>query len=370
MKNKSAKKEWSSPYNEFNSMKILYFKEQLKAIVDGKFLPPILIDIDPSNVCNFDCIWCNAQGIRKQDRNILPTEHLLKLADFYKEWGVKSACVAGGGEPMINPGFAPFIRRLGKNGVKSGIISNGSLMNEDNAKAIVENSSWCGISMDAGSKEVFNKIKNVKDKNMFNTVVSNIERLVSIKHKLKSNLEVTYKYLVHPYNVKDIYKAVKLAKSLGVNTFHLRPVCWDNLYGQDNKQPISFSKQLDILENEINKASELEDENFKFFSVRHKFGEKLERQIKFKKCLATPLVATFGADGNVHLCFDLRGKKEWILCKHYPNPREILKVWGSPFHKKLIDSINPDKCPRCTFNSYNQAIEEAIIEDKMFLDFV
>lgn len=364
------KKEWISPYNEFNSLKILYFKEHLKAIVEGKFLPPITADTDPTNLCNFNCIWCNARGIRSANPKGLPTEHLLKLADFYKEWGIKSTCVSGGGEPMINPGFAPFLRRLHKNGIKSGIISNGSLLDEENAKTLAECSSWCGISVDAGTKKVFMRIKGLKDEKMFDRVIKNIENLVKTKEKLNSNVEVTYKYLLHPWNAKDIYRAAKIAKSIGVNTFHLRPVCWDNLYDQKHDESIDFSGTAEIIENEIEKARELEDEHFRFYAVRHKFGDKFERKINFKKCLATPLVATFGADGNVHLCFDVRGKKEWILCRHYPDPHEILKVWGSERHKKIIDSVDVNKCPRCTFGPYNEAIEKAIIEDKMFLDFM
>jgi sulfatase maturation enzyme AslB (radical SAM superfamily) len=370
MSTKFGKKEWTSPFNEFNSMKILYFKEHLKAITEGKFLPPVLIDTDPTNSCNFNCLWCNAKGFRKENAATLPKEHLIKLADFYKDWGVKSTCVAGGGEPMLNPGFAAFLQRLGKNGVKSGIISNGSLLNEENARAIAENSSWCGISVDAGSKDVFMKVKNVKDEQMFDRVINNIRNLVNIKNQSGSKLEITYKYLLHPYNAQDIFRAAKLAKDLGMNTFHLRPVCWDNLYNQDHTEPINFSDYLETIEGQIEKARELEDESFRFYSVRHKFGEKFERKINFKKCLATPLVSTFGADGNVHLCFDVRGKKEWILCKHYPDPYEVLKVWGGPRHKKIIDSIELEKCPRCTFAPYNEAIEQAIIDDKMFLDFV
>ena len=166
-------KEWTSPYNEFNSLKILYFKDYLKAIVRGEFLPPITVDVDPTNLCNFNCVWCNSKGFRKESPGVLPTEHLLKLADFYKEWGVKSACVSGGGEPMINKGFAAFLYRLDKNGIKSGIISNGSLMNEENDRAIAKCSSLCGISVDAGSKEVFQKIKKV---DMFEKVIKNIEK--------------------------------------------------------------------------------------------------------------------------------------------------------------------------------------------------
>jgi len=361
------KKEWSSPYNEFNSLKIICYKEQLEAIIRGEFMPPITVDSDPTNKCNFNCIWCNSKGFRQKSPSCLPVEHLLKLADFYKEWGVKSTCVSGGGEPMANQGFAAFLYRLKNNNVKSGIISNGSLMDENNAKAIAECSSWCGISVDAGSREVFQKIKKV---DMFDGVIKNIERLVKIKNDLKSKTEITYKFLLHPWNIQDIFKAAKLAKSLGMNTFHLRPVCWDNLYNQEHDEPINYSDYVDKIEEEIEKAVQLEDNNFRFFSVRHKFGEKFERKINFKKCRATPLLATFGADGNVHLCFDVRGKEEWILCRHYPDPREILKVWGSERHKKLIDSINVNKCPRCTFGPYNEAIEKAIIEDKMFLDFI
>jgi len=370
MRQKNKQKEWSSPYNEFNSIKILHFKEHLQSIVSGNFLPPITVDVDPANLCNFNCIWCNAKGFRSKHSSVMPRGHLLKLADFYKEWGVKSACVAGGGEPMLNPDFAPFLKRLYENGIKSGVISNGSLLNKENAEAVAKYSSWCGISMDAGSSEVFMKIKEIEDEEMFDKVINNIKGLVAVKKRLNSKVEITYKYLLHPYNVKDIYRAAKLAKSLAMNTFHLRPVCWDNLYGQKHDKPINFSDYVGTIESEIEKASALEDEHFRFYSVRHKFGENFERKINFKKCLATPLLATFGADGNVHLCFDVRGKEEWILCKHYPDPRKILKIWGSPRHKKIINSINVNKCPRCTFGPYNEIIEKAIIKDDMFLDFI
>lgn len=362
--------EWSSPYNEFNSMKILYFKDHLQAIVDGKFLPPITVDSDPTNLCNFNCIWCNSKGFRDKKASTIPADHLLKLADFYKEWGVKSTCVSGGGEPMMNQGFAAFLYRLHENGIKSGIISNGTLLNEDNAVAIAKCASWCGFSIDAGSNETFMKVKGIKDKKIFDKVINNIKRLIEIKRQLNSKLEITYKFLLHPLNTGDIFKAAKIAKDSGFNTFHLRPGCWDNLYDQKHEKPINFSDYIEIIESEIEKSRELEDDNFRFYSVRHKFGEKFKRKINFKKCLATPLLATFGADGNVHLCFDVRGKKEWILCSHYPDPKEVLKVWGSEKHKKIIDSIDVKNCPRCTFGPYNEAIEKVIIEDKMFRDFI
>lgn len=359
-------KEWSSPYNEFNSLKILLHKDNLEKIVQGEFPPPINADTDLTNLCNFDCFWCNAKSYRAKSPKTLPVEHLIRLADFYKDWGIKATCVAGGGEPMINPGFPQFIHRLYKNGVKSGVITNGSLMNEENAEAIAQCSSWCGISVDAAVPDTFFKIKH-REAKTFKQVIRNIQRLVKIKQKTNSEVEITYKYLLHPLNVSEIYGAARLAKTIGCNTFHLRPVCVDNLYGQKHDK-IDFKPYLQEIEKQIEQAKQLEDKNFHFYAVKHKFGQELERKVCFKKCWATPLLATFGADGNVHLCFDIRGK--WILGRHYPDPYEVLKFWGSDKHKKMIASIKPEQCPRCTFGPYNEAIEQVIIKNKMFKDFI
>jgi hypothetical protein len=81
------------------------------------------------------------------------------------------------------------------------------------------------------------------------------------------------------------------------------------------------------------------------------------------------MLPTFGADGNVHICFDMRGRKDLILCKHEPDPSEILKVWNTEYHKNMVRSIDINKCPRCTFNNYNEIVENVIIKDSMCMQF-
>jgi len=358
-------KEWTCSYNPFNSMKVLLWREHLEAIAKNKFLPPVTVDTDPTNVCNYNCVWCNSQDFREKKPASMPTEHLLKLADFYKEWGVYSTCVAGGGEPLLHPGFSQFVKRLAKNKVESGIITNGSMMNEEHIETIADYSRWCGFSMDAGTSATYIKLKGIKDEKIFFLVLKNIEKLAKAKRKYKSNLRIAYKFLMHPDNCLEIYKAADIARSLGVNDFHLRPVGWDNLYSTQNRDKLNFAPVLKDAKAQISAAQELETKDFHVYGVTHKFGEKWERKINFKKCLATPLLATFGADGMCHLCFDMRGREDLLLCSHYPEPREILKVWGSDFHRKMIDKINPKECPRCTFGAYNEAIEQVIINDEM-----
>lgn len=362
-------REWTNPYNAFNSMKVLLWKEHLQAIVNKRFLPPITVDSDLTNRCNYSCMWCNAFDYIKGEKYTLPEDHLIRLADFYKEWGVLSTCIAGGGEPLLNPGFNNFLRRLSKNNIEAGVITNGSLMTDEHIDVIARTCRWCGFSMDAGTPQTYVKVKGIRDKAFFDKVIGNIEKLARQVRKTKTNCDIAFKFLLHPLNALEILKAARLAKSIGARDFHLRPVGWDNLAATKGREPISFKNLMGDINRQIEAALKIQDERFYFYGVRHKFSPTLKRKVRFDRCRATPLLATFGADGKCHLCFDMRGRHDLILCSHYPDPRRVLKVWGSKFHRGMIEKIDPKRCPRCTFGPYNEIIEQVMMKDGMCRNF-
>lgn len=358
-------REWSNPWNSFNSMKVLMWREWLEGCARLDFLPPVTVDTDPSNRCNFDCIWCNAfdyMGGKKYD---IPEDHLLRLADFYEEWGIHSTCVAGGGEPLINPGTKKFLIALKERKIEVGVITNGSLMNDSYIDVLARTCRWVGISMDAATPKTYIKVKGIKSLSMFDTVVENIRKLCIRVKELKTTCDVCYKYLLHPVNAGEIYQAAKLAKSIGVKDFHMRPAGWDNLTKTATKGTLDFKPLIESVDIQVDKALVLEDGFFNFYGIRHKFNPDMTKKVNFSRCWAAPLIVTFGADGNCHLCFDLRGRKDLILCNHYPEPREILRHWNTDRHKKMLRDIDIDKCPRCTFGVYNEIVENVFIKDGM-----
>lgn len=355
-------KEWASPYNPFNSMKALVWREWFENFAKDNYLPPVSIDIDPSNKCNFKCIHCNAYDMICKSGNDLPVEHLINISNFSKEWGIKSACISGGGEPFMNKGTTELILQNEKNGIENGIITNGSLLNDYIIDVIANNTRWCGISVDAATSETFKKIKNIPNKKTFSKVISNIEKLS--KQCEDTKCDVAYKYLLEPLNALEIYEAAKLAKSIGVNDFHLRPVGWDNITKTKNSS-ISFKDLLDPINEQIQKAMELESNTFHVYGIRHKFNDDFSRKVGFKRCRAIPLIITMCADGNVYLCFDRRGDKTQILCSHYPDVYNVLKYWNSKQHRQMMKAVKVEDCPRCTFHAYNEMVEQVFIKDKM-----
>lgn len=361
-------KEWNDVLNPFNSMKVLMWREHLEGCAKDDYLPPVTVDIDPSNRCNYDCIWCNAYDMmcHNKDNTDMSEDHMIKIADMLKEWrtetglGPKSACVAGGGEPLINTGTMGFLERMYINGLECGVITNGSLVNKESAKILTKTCRWVGFSMDAATPETYNKVKGIKG-NLFKKVIENVKLVSNLTRD--NNCDLAYKFLLHPENANEIYEAAKLAKSLGCKDFHLRPVGWINI--TKAKGELNWDNYISRINAQIEKALELENESFHFYGVRHKFSNNFVPKKNFSRCWAIPILATFGADGWVHTCFDMRGREDLKLCRHDPDPYELIKFWNSKEHKEKIKTIDINSCPRCTFSMYNEIVEKVFIKDSM-----
>lgn len=362
-------KEWSSPWNPFNSAKVLLWRAHLEACANENFIPPIHVDIDPANRCMYDCPHCNAYDMIKSG-GVMSGEHMVKLVDFLADWRdsthhnvPNSACVSGGGEPYMNKEINALFERMHHHGMEIGIISTGFPMTDRDIDVVAKTSRWIGFSMDAASNFTYKKVKGIKNDSAMDRVIENIRKTVKRIEHYGTNCDVGYKFLLTPTNALEIYDAIKLAKDIGVNDFHLRPAGWDNLSKVKDKP--DYSKYIDEINSQIKEGMKLGTKNFRVYGIRHKFNPDFSRKINFSRCWGIPMLPTFGADGNVHTCFDMRGRKDLILCRHNPDPSEILSVWNTDYHREMIRGINVEDCPRCTFGSYNEIIEKVIIDDSM-----
>ena len=367
-------KEWSNQWNPFNSAKVLLWKDHLVGCAIENYLPPVTVDIDPSNRCNFDCPHCNAYDMIKSSGRDMPGKHMIKLVDFLAEWRdstiyktPNSACVSGGGEIYMNKDINVLLERMEHHGMEVGIITNGSLMTDEDINIAARVSRWVGFSLDAATPETYCKVKGMKNQDIFFKVLENIKRLVQKVETIHSKCDVAIKYLITPDNALEIFEAISIAKIIGVKDFHLRPAGWDNLSKVKTKP--DYSSMISSINMQIDAGMSLETKNFRVFGIRHKFNPDMTKKINFSRCRAIAMLPTFGADGNVHTCFDMRGRKDLILCRHEPDPSEILKVWNTEYHKDMIRRIDINKCPRCTFGPYNEVVENVIMNDSMCMQF-
>lgn len=366
--------EWDNPINPFNTWKILFHADRLRQIAAGEFPPPVSVDTDLTNACNQNCVWCNSKVYKRETGPVsLSAEHLRHVATFLRDWGVLSTCIAGGGEPLLHPGYCDYVKVLCRYGLEVGTISNAVLLKPEHIDVLTGDSHvrYFGWSMDAGTARTYAHLHGTGAKE-FTAAVRNVGALCSKRDDVGSYLDVTAKFLVHPGNVREIARAADIARDLGCCAIQIRPVAIENVRGIENPRsdgPFHLGDQLDVIAQQIDEARTLQTDSFRVYAVLHKFGPRMEKVVRFKRCLATPLLGVMGADGWFHLCFNARGWDGMRLCRHVPDPWDVLRVWGSEQHKKLIAAIDPAKCIRCTFTRYNEILERAIARDDMFWKF-
>lgn len=365
--------EWSSGniYNSFNSNKGLLYQEWYKAIADKKFLPPVEASIDMVQHCNLSCDFCNAGRYLKDDARYIKymdSDHIVKLLHFLKEWGVRACCYGGGGESTLHKKLPDAIRLTKELGMNSAISTNGTVLNADLLDAFIRNR-FIGVSVDAGSRLIYEKDKG---KDLFDKVVSNMHILVKEIKDKKSSCEISYKFLITDTNQYDIYNACIIAKGVGVRDFYARPASY-NHQGIKDKNRRVYKYDLEAIQEQFNKCRELETEEFRVFTVVHKFDSNFVPDKNFSQCYAAPICIQICPDGNVYFCPDTRDLEYYKLGSHYPDPKEILKFWGGDKHMELTFETGKSPCvSRCTFGPYNRQAEFLFIrkDDPMAWEFV
>jgi len=358
--------EWKNKYNPFNSWKALTHAQHFEAILDGKPKPPIVVNFDLTNQCNYGCRFCMFGGAERADPSgskfrfnnaELPRGYAVTLPKIWEDWGVKAECLAGGGEPTLHQDCLDHILAVADTKINLGIATNGYLMNSPKWWEAVQNCKFVGFSIDAGNEEDYAATKRVPPE-AFHQVIRNIEGIASIKRMTNSKVQLGYKFLLDEMNWTSIYSAAKIASQIGINHFQFRPAI--------NPNYEFFAQRADQIWEQIEKAQELNRPDFEVIGVRHKFNPDFSKKHQFEKCRATMLTTTWAADGWVYMCTDTRGNEWSQLVRHYPDPWRVIEYWGSPEHFEKVGKIDfHNKCDRCTLTAYNEFFENIFINDKM-----
>lgn len=382
--------EWKDDkkWNPFNSHKLLAHVERWKNIKRGvKIPPPVLVTIDPSNICNHNCEWCNASFIMSNQNNMMSEKNVIDIVNLLSNWKldnyrVNAVCIAGGGEPLTNPNTSLLIDKLIENHIEVGVVTNGYYI--DRFLEPLSKCTWVGVSIDAGNRKTFNKLKGLKkESDNFDKILDNIGLLVDYAKKHNRLLAkdhpaygLSYKYLLSKENVGEVYDAVLKAKEMGCKNFHLRPSStpW-NLIGTENE--VSFGREeIGLYFSQIEKSLALDDESFNVYGVTHKFDGQFNRCNRFEKCYAVFMTGVFMPSkekGKIDfgLCCDRRGDNRLLLAEGITNAEDIKRLWGSNKHWEIHNKIDiQTQCPRCTYQPHNQIYEQVILKDSMTYIFI
>ncbi len=178
----------------------------------------ILIRINPAGgLCNHHCIMCAGSKKKKDisfwEKTLLPVGSYINLIKNMPK-SVRKFEIAGEGEPLLYKDIDKIFRMVKERNVYGSLITNGSLMNQEISKSLID-ISWekIRVSLHASRRDIFQKIHGVDN---FDMVIKNIENLLKSRDHNKPPY-ISLLFVIQKDNYFDIVNFFDLANSLGVD---------------------------------------------------------------------------------------------------------------------------------------------------------
>jgi sulfatase maturation enzyme AslB (radical SAM superfamily) len=143
---------------------------------------PEIIQIEATNLCNAHCVFCPRERMERK-QGVMEMDLYRKVVDETAALRIPHVRLHNYGESFIDRQIVEKIRYAKSRGIREvGLISNGSLVTEATARAIVEAGlDAINISVDAAGKEAFERTRvGLK----YDRVIENIEGLVRVRADL------------------------------------------------------------------------------------------------------------------------------------------------------------------------------------------
>jgi len=173
-----------------------------------------LIQIEPTSHCNLRCITClrSSHPALWQERD-LPLTFFEELKESLRK--TRAVHLQGWGEPLLLDHFISYIKIARASGCTVSFTSNGSIMDKELAKRLV-NSGVDGItfSMTGGTAATQDQLRG---KNSFQRLDASLSTLAAAKKKLRSQTPaLAVSYLLTPATIKELPQAISWCGKRGV----------------------------------------------------------------------------------------------------------------------------------------------------------
>ena len=212
-----------------------------------KFMEKHVLQWHITHKCNLRCLHCYQEDY-KQDLNF---EEIRKVffdyLDFLKKNKFKGHINITGGEPFLHPDFFKVISMFEENNITFGILTNGTLLNEEKAQKLssYKKLSFVQISLD-GTRRMHDEIRG---KGNFKKAVRGI-RLLN-----KYNIQSMVAFTAHKKNIHKLKAVIRLAKREKVKVFWADRLIPTNSY-EDMLNTDEFMEMARLLHKESIKAKE------------------------------------------------------------------------------------------------------------------
>lgn len=325
-----------------------------KSIMDRK---PLAVQLELWPVCNFKCKFCyirtTNEELEKSGEKVLRFEDWKYYIDEIVKLKVSSVTFTGG-ECTLHPDFKGIYKYAYSKGLETGLITNGSLIDDEIIEMFEEfPPSKIYITLYGMSADTYENL--CSNGAAFEKVINNIKRLISKKFNVILN------YTTSKDNFADLEAALKFARENKIEIIPTDALISSNKCTKDvlNEELVDYKaykiiehKHLSILRN-----IPFEDFEKDYFST---FSEPITSETKTGlHCNAGRCMFSINWKGKMKPCAN------FDLYQQDPNDIGMEKCWENlvawadsiPILEECEYCIFQEKCRKCAAMHYNDTGE-------------
>ncbi len=375
---------------EFNPNKHLVHWDRINALVQGKDVSPVTLELDISSICNHKCKWCvDPPGVHSNQ--LMPVPIAEKILQEAKELGVKGIVFKGGGESTLHPKFDEIIQIAGKMGFEIGVVTHGgNLNNKKLLNSLVKYCAYIRISIDGPTPESRKEIHGVDD---FYSMIKGIKKLITLKG-VKRHPIVGATFCLDYSKRFLINKCIQLGEDLDLDYILIRPPFCEEVGFPAPHTP----EEAAILRKKIREAAENYNGKISIM-IGNWIGDKELEKCSLKKennlarrdlgvrsfkyngiehitrrCLASSLFLVITAECEVFGCCCLRGIKNFSFGKiDYGKGITLCSIMNGKKRMESLAKMRKTECLNyCThpLSKINELIEYLSLPERYHSSFI
>ncbi|MBF0247640.1 MAG: radical SAM protein [Alphaproteobacteria bacterium] len=333
---------------QLSGHKLHHHLDELVKWQSGEPFFPIHLDISPIGRCNHRCVHCYVDYLGHKGPK-LDGDLFRKLARDIGRCGVKSAFVAGTGEPFLNEATPEAIAIASENGTDMAVSTNGVLLDEQSLHVALPALTWMRFSILGGSRETYAKLHRTKESD-WDALTANLAMAGRIKAQRTLKVTLGAVFCLMRDNAGVAVNLAKILKDSGFDYMVVKPPS-QNVRNDFRADVRLFEQCRDVLD----ALRELSTDGFHVEIRMDQFEQVHKRD--YGQCLGLPFIAMVGEDGGVYTCNGFWGNKDY--CYGNLRDQDFPAIWNSEIKAAIQKRVEHHQdfttCePICRHNSINR----------------
>lgn len=152
--------------------------------------PPIPVNVvmDLTTRCNLRCVFCDIWKNKTQDTDP-GLEDITRITDRLKSWLGNFQITFLGGEPFLRKDVSGILRIVGKKGIMTSFVTNGTLINEQLADLLAFSGVYgVNISLDSSSAQLHDRLRGISG--TYDRVMTAINNLKASRKRYNARMRI------------------------------------------------------------------------------------------------------------------------------------------------------------------------------------